>query len=93
MSYEHLRSGIGEMSGNLIIKAALGNDIRKIPIVNDDITYDDLLVMMQRVFKGKLQSSDDVIIKYKDEGKFESFQNHFTEIACLNILLNRYVFN
>lgn len=72
MSYEHHRSGLADMSNNLIIKVALGNDIRKIPIVNDDIGKDELLVMMQRVFKGKLHPSDDVVMKYKDEGSLNS---------------------
>ena len=57
-----------DMSGKLIIKAQLGNDIRRIPIHNEDLTYDDLLLMMQRVFRGQLTNSDDVTIKYKDEG-------------------------
>lgn len=57
-----------DMSGKLIIKAQLGNDIRCIPIHNEDLTYDDLLLMMQRVFRGRLSNSDDVTIKYKDEG-------------------------
>ena len=57
-----------DLSGKLIIKAQLGDDIRRIPIHNEDITYDELVLMMQRVFRGKLQSSDEVAIKYKDEG-------------------------
>ena len=44
------------------------DDIRRIPIHNEDITYDELVLMMQRVFRGKLEASDDVLIKYKDEG-------------------------
>lgn len=62
-----------DLSGKLIIKAQLGDDIRRIPIHNEDITYDELLLMMQRVFRGQLQSSDEVTIKYKDEGAFPSF--------------------
>lgn len=58
-----------DLSGKLIIKAQLGDDIRRIPIHNEDITYDELVLMMQRVFRGKLQSNDEVTIKYKDEGK------------------------
>lgn len=56
-----------DMNGKLIIKAQLGDDIRRIPILNEDLTYDDLLLMMQRVFRGLLKNSDDVTIKYKDE--------------------------
>ena len=57
-----------DLSGKLIIKAQLGNDIRKIPIHNEEITYDELLLMMQRLFAAKIRSSDEIIIKYKDEG-------------------------
>ncbi|XP_065057750.1 protein TFG-like isoform X2 [Rhopilema esculentum] len=56
-----------DLSGKLIIKAQLGDDIRRIPIHNEDITYDELLLMMQRLFRGKIRSTDDVLIKYKDE--------------------------
>lgn len=59
-----------DLSGKLIIKAQLGDDIRRIPIHNEDITYDELVLMMQRVFRGKLQSNDEVTIKYKDEGQW-----------------------
>lgn len=64
-------SGNADLSGALIIKARLGDDIRCIPIHNEDLTYDDLLLMMQRVFRGKLSSTDDITIKYKDEGKYQ----------------------
>jgi protein TFG len=47
----------------------LNDDIRRIPIHNEDITYDELVLMMQRVFRGKLSTSDDIALKYKDEGK------------------------
>ena len=62
-----------DLTGKLIIKAQLGDDIRRIPIHNEDLTYDDLLLMMQRVFRGQLTNSDDVTIKYKDEGITQSF--------------------
>lgn len=72
-SYSSVRSDITmngqlDLSGKLIIKAQLGDDIRRIPIHNEDITYDELVLMMQRVFRGKLLSNDEVTIKYKDEG-------------------------
>ena len=73
-----------DLSGKLIIKAQLGEDIRRIPIHNEDITYDELVLMMQRVFRGKLLSNDEVTIKYKDEGKSVSkldFQN--INIICI----------
>jgi len=56
-----------DMTGKLIIKASLGDDIRRIPIHNDDLTYDELVLMMQRVFKGVLDPEEDLLLKYKDE--------------------------
>lgn len=56
-----------DLSGKVIIKVQLGEDIRRIPIHNDAITYDELVLMMQRIFNGKLNSTDDISIKYKDE--------------------------
>ena len=58
-----------DLSGKLIIKVQLGDDIRRIPIHNEDITYDELVLMMQRVFRGKICTTDELVIKYKDEGK------------------------
>ena len=58
-----------DLSGKLIIKASLGDDIRRVPIHNEDITYDELLLMLQRVYRGKLNNTDDVTIKYCDEGR------------------------
>lgn len=58
-----------DLSGKLIIKARLGDDIRRVPIHNEDITYDELLLMLQRVFRGKLTNTDDVTVKYCDEGR------------------------
>ena len=59
-----------DLTGKLVIKAQLGNDIRKIPIYNEEITYDELLLMMQRLFRGKIKSSDEITIKVKDDGQF-----------------------
>nr|CAD7410422.1 unnamed protein product [Timema poppensis] len=56
-----------DLSGKLIIKVQLGDDVRRIPIHNEAITYDELVLMMQRVFRGRLSSSDEITIKYKDE--------------------------
>uniref|UniRef100_T1JAS9 PB1 domain-containing protein n=1 Tax=Strigamia maritima TaxID=126957 RepID=T1JAS9_STRMM len=79
-----------DLSGKLIIKVQLGDDIRRIPIHNDDITYDELVLMMQRVFRGKLNQNDDVVIKYKDEDAdlitiFDSSDLAFA-IQCSRIL-------
>eukprot|EP00092_Neocalanus_flemingeri_P094172 GFUD01119726.1.p1 GENE.GFUD01119726.1~~GFUD01119726.1.p1 ORF type:complete len:390 (-),score=138.46 GFUD01119726.1:55-1224(-) len=56
-----------DMTGKLIIKASLGEDIRRIPIHNDDLTYDELVLMMQRVFRGVLDPEEELLLKYKDE--------------------------
>jgi len=56
-----------DMTGKLIIKASLGDDIRRIPIHNDDLTYDELVLMMQRVFRGDLDPEEELLLKYKDE--------------------------
>lgn len=79
-----------DLSGKLIIKAQLGDDIRRIPIHNEDITYDELVLMMQRVFRGKLDANDEVLIKYRDEDGdlisiFDSSDLSFA-IQCSRIL-------
>lgn len=80
--YSENASGL-DLSNKLVVKVTLGNDIRKLPIQNDDITYDELLLMMQRVFKGKLSASDDVLIKYKDEGNvFVYFMRRIGQSVC-----------
>lgn len=79
-----------DLSGTLIIKARLGDDIRCIPIHNEDLTYDDLLLMMQRVYRGKLSNTDDITIKYKDEGKYSDCLWHIKwyslQIICPEII-------
>lgn len=79
-----------DLTGKLIIKVALGDDIRRILITNEDITYDELVLMMQRVYRGKLGSNDDIVIKYKDEDNdlitiFDSSDLNFA-IQCSRIL-------
>ncbi|XP_071523272.1 uncharacterized protein [Panulirus ornatus] len=86
-----------DLSGKLIIKAQLGEDIRRIPIHNEDMTYDELILMMQRVFRGSLSPDDDITLKYKDEDGdlvtiFDSsdlaFAIQCSRILKLSILLN-----
>uniref|UniRef100_A0A8R1XS02 PB1 domain-containing protein n=1 Tax=Onchocerca volvulus TaxID=6282 RepID=A0A8R1XS02_ONCVO len=49
-----------------VLKARYGSDIRKMTIHHsDDMSYNDLVLMMQRIFK--LQSSTNISLKYKDE--------------------------
>ena len=63
---------VDNLSGKLVVKAQLGNDLRVIPVYNEDITYDELLLMFQRVFHGQLKSTDEVTLKYKDQGMKET---------------------
>ena len=54
-----------------ILKVRLGEDTRRMVLYNTQISYDDLVLMLQRVFEGKLRSSDEVTLKYYDEGEWE----------------------
>ncbi len=56
-----------DLTGKLIIKVALDDDVRRIPIHNEEITYDELILMMQRVFRDSLEASDGITLKYKDD--------------------------
>jgi hypothetical protein len=56
-----------KLSGQLIIKAQLGDDIRKMMIHNEDLTLNELVLMMERVFTGKISNSDELTIKYLDD--------------------------
>uniref|UniRef100_A0A914VMI2 PB1 domain-containing protein n=1 Tax=Plectus sambesii TaxID=2011161 RepID=A0A914VMI2_9BILA len=58
-------SGYGTSS--MVIKARLGGDVRKIAVHNSDMTHDELLLMMQRIFKGRISPADNVTLKYADE--------------------------
>ncbi|XP_050293621.1 protein TFG-like isoform X2 [Anthonomus grandis grandis] len=91
-----------DLSGKLIIKVQFGDDIRRFPIHNDAITYDELVLMMQRVFRGKLTANDDITLKYKDEdGDYVtitdctdlSFAIQCSRILSLQVLLNSEVKN
>lgn len=64
-----LTNGMSKMeaAGQLIIKASYGEDIRRIPIHNDDLTYDELVLMMQRVYRGVIPADQELVLKYKDE--------------------------
>lgn len=70
-------------SNQLIIKAQLGDDIRKLMINNEDLTLNgelllfpeffsifvclELVLMMERIFVGKISNSDEITIKYLDD--------------------------
>ena len=92
-------NGLGKpdnlVAGQLIIKASVGDDIRRIPILNDDLTYDELILMMQRVFRGVLETNEELVLKYKDEdGDLVSLTDtndlshaiHYSRVLRLTIL-------
>ncbi|ELK05035.1 Protein TFG [Pteropus alecto] len=41
-----------DLSGKLIVKARLSEESRRLPIPNEDVTYDERVLVMQRVFRG-----------------------------------------
>lgn len=53
-----------------ILKVRLGDDTRRLVLYNTHISYDDLVLMLQRIYNGQLKSSDDVTLKYYDDGMF-----------------------
>lgn len=56
-----------DLAGNLIIKARFNNNFKKTTINNDELTYDELILMLQRLFNGKFDAKDDIKLKYRDE--------------------------
>ncbi|CAO3630603.1 unnamed protein product [Mucor fragilis] len=61
--YTNLRKIV---TGDIIVKCRFGNEIRRIPI-NGVPTYDELCLMMYRVFKQDIKPSQDISLKYQDE--------------------------
>ena len=49
----------------LTIKASYCGDIRKFSIENNNLTYDDLVLTMQRLYEGTIPPK--LVMKYKDE--------------------------
>ncbi|KAI8366595.1 hypothetical protein BD560DRAFT_152427 [Blakeslea trispora] len=62
--YSNLRKIV---SGDIVVKCRLEHDIRRITI-NQAPTYDELCLMMYRVFKDKIKSTEDIVMKYMDDG-------------------------
>ena len=52
----------------LNVKARCGREWRKFAVVNEEQTYDDFVMMLQRVFPGALDPAQPINIKYQDEG-------------------------
>ncbi len=57
-----------DVSGKIVFKVRLRKEIKKIVIHNDDINYNELLLMMQRIFSERIKPNEEFIIKYTDEG-------------------------
>ncbi|KAI8890024.1 hypothetical protein K501DRAFT_328800 [Backusella circina FSU 941] len=61
--YANLRKIV---TGDIIVKCKLGDEIRRIPI-NQEPTYDELCLMMCRVFKGRISDPEKITLKYTDD--------------------------
>ncbi|XP_071748271.1 protein TFG-like [Lepeophtheirus salmonis] len=57
----------GNKISKLMIKATLGNDIRRVSVHYEDLTYDELIIMLLRVFRGKFTNYDEILLNYKDD--------------------------
>ena len=56
-----------DLGGKIVFKVRLDKEIKKIVIHNDDINYNEMLLMMQRIFAEKIKPNDEFAIKYTDE--------------------------
>ena len=70
-----------DLSGKIVFKVKLDKEIKKIVIHNDEINFNELLLMMQRIFSDKIKPNDEFSIKYTDEGYF----TYFYLLKSLNI--------
>ena len=53
----------------IIIKAKFGTDIRRVQLYhNNDLSLNDIVQMMQRLFK--IKDNDSIHLKYRDDGMF-----------------------
>ncbi len=57
-----------DTDGKVVFKVKLGDEIKKIVIHNEDINFNELLLMMQRIFSEKIKPNDEFSMKYTDEG-------------------------
>jgi hypothetical protein len=71
--YLNLRKVVGTGGGNssdgmLVIKCKCEDEIRRIPILNRELTYDELCLMMHRLFRSKVSDDpNNIILKYRDD--------------------------
>jgi hypothetical protein len=50
-----------------VIKVRLGDEIRRVPILTDELTYNELCSLILRLFKSQITEIDKVKLKYFDE--------------------------
>eukprot|EP00124_Ichthyophonus_hoferi_P002552 Ihof_evm4s178 gene=Ihof_evmTU4s178 len=56
-----------DLSNKYLIKFQLEDDIRAVPVVNEDLTYEELCVMAQRLYQGRIKTEDSISFKYRDQ--------------------------
>ena len=49
----------------LVLKTELNGDLRRIPLHNDFLTFDELHLMLCRVYQGRRALSYHIILKYR----------------------------
>jgi len=59
-------NGLG-LDSKIVFKVKLEEEIKKIVIHNEDINFNELLLMMQRIFSDRIKPNDEFSIKYTDE--------------------------
>jgi hypothetical protein len=75
MSYEDL-----DVFGRIVVKVKLDDEIRKAAIHNKELTFNELGLMIQRIFSDLINKTDEFTIKYTDEGiEF----NHIVPLSAL----------
>lgn len=73
-SHDHVQhllfaSNQNKEMGSNVLKIAYGPEIRRVPILTDKITYNELCLLAQRLFRPHLSSSiDNLSLKYVDDG-------------------------
>lgn len=56
-----------DLGGKIIFKVKLDEEIKKVIIHNDEINYNELLLMLQRIFSDRIKPNDEFRIKYADD--------------------------
>ncbi|OAF70522.1 hypothetical protein A3Q56_01735 [Intoshia linei] len=69
MKMNKITENIAKMStlGQIHVKFRYGNDFRKVVIHNEDIPYDDIILMIKRIYKDEIPNINNIFVKYLDE--------------------------